>query len=327
MLTYDRRATPALLEALGPGGFAHSLVEYGRSGQYALDLQFRGYAAGSGKGGRHWATLYCGLTKVLDLQYLASRGFRLTAHPTWQVHGWDPAWASYARHGFDSRRWKAVEAYLERAIPAVGPRFLKEGAVQSAINAFGSTDLAVIDREVAVSFSRQSEKDRVCGELERSLLGALEMEGPGWWKSRPTHLGGECDALAIDTEGALVAIEIKPARASASIPWAPVQVRHYADLLGRWAAQDHGAAAEVVDEMMRQRVELGLTSGLARSCARPVRVRPMLAIQRGASRVVLDRLHRVRRRLEETGHDDPPLSVCQVNLVGRLDPLDEGPTR
>ncbi len=41
-LSYDRRVPQELLRALEPGGFAHSLVEFGGSGMWALDLQLRG---------------------------------------------------------------------------------------------------------------------------------------------------------------------------------------------------------------------------------------------------------------------------------------------
>jgi hypothetical protein len=47
------------------------MVECGRAGQFALDLQLRGYAQKTG----HWATLYVGLTKVIDLHYRAKQGF------------------------------------------------------------------------------------------------------------------------------------------------------------------------------------------------------------------------------------------------------------
>jgi hypothetical protein len=36
-LSYDRRVPEELLKALEPGGFAHSLVEFGGSGMWALD--------------------------------------------------------------------------------------------------------------------------------------------------------------------------------------------------------------------------------------------------------------------------------------------------
>lgn len=320
MLSYDRPAPEALLSALRPGGFAHSLVEYGRSGQYALDLQLRGYEQKSGKSGGNWASLYCGLTKVIDLHYLPSRGFRLTVHPTWQTQGWDPIWSGYTKNGFSAAAWKEVEDYLERVIPVVGDRFLREGSVQSAISAFQSRNLTVIDREVAISFSNQAEKKRVTDSLEGPLLAAFEGPGPRWWTGRPATLGGECDALAVDTEGTLLAIEVKPAKASSTIPWSPVQVRQYSNLLARWAEETEDAA-EIVDGMVGQRVELGLATQSAPSCCRPIQVRPIVALQRGVTGKVMDRLHQVQERLVDAGHDDPPLELYQVNLIGRLDPI------
>jgi hypothetical protein len=41
-MSYDRRVPDELLKALEPGGFAHSLAEFGGSGMWALDLQLRG---------------------------------------------------------------------------------------------------------------------------------------------------------------------------------------------------------------------------------------------------------------------------------------------
>src|SRR5258708_6793228 len=89
-LSYDRRVPEQLLSALTAGGWADWLVEYGRAGQFALDLQLRGYAGKQG----HWATLYVGLTKVVDLHYRASKGFRLDAHTTYRqpALGWQEAW-------------------------------------------------------------------------------------------------------------------------------------------------------------------------------------------------------------------------------------------
>ena len=233
MLSYDRRVPDELLSALRSGGWAASLTEYARGGQFSLDLQLRGYA---GKPD-HWATLYVGLTKILDLHWHATRGFRLDAPDAWKHDGWDQRAGSTTRQmGSRPTQWRAVEDYLERAIPAVGSRYLKEGAVQSAISAFRTQDLTVIDREVAISFSNQLEKAKVNKQLTGPLLAALDdPDAPSWWKGRPASLGGECDALAVAADGSLLAIEIKPAKASTTIPWAPVQVRHYANLLTAWA--------------------------------------------------------------------------------------------
>ena len=74
--TFDRRVHPQLMDALDLHGFAHSLAQYGRSGQYGLDLALRANA----KTSESTATLYVGTTKALDVKYLKNKGFRLAVH-------------------------------------------------------------------------------------------------------------------------------------------------------------------------------------------------------------------------------------------------------
>jgi hypothetical protein len=316
-LSYDRRAPQELLDALRPGGWAHSLVEYGRSGQYALDLQLRGYASKP----EHWATLYVGLTKVLDLRHHSTRGFRLDAHPTYCVpkFGWDPAWSNWADARLLSASMPAIEDYLERVVPSIGPRYLREGAVQSAISGFSSTNMVVIDREATVRFSSQKERVAVTSRLAAPLLRATDRSnGAAWWSSRPPTLGTECDALAVDIDGRLLAIEVKPPNATGTIAWSPLQVRQYASLFSEWASTELGSA-EIIQGMVDQRAELGL-AGHAPRVRKPLEVRPMIAIGRRCSSAAMSRLTDVQGRLIEAGLDDPPLAVVSVTLAGRLDP-------
>lgn len=319
VLLYDRRVEPELLDVLKPGGWARSLVEYGRSGQFALDLQLRG----TPKSKACHATLYVGLTKVLDLSWSPSNGFSISAHPTWKQRGkWDERWDGARKRRFSADDWRGVEDYVERAIIAVGPKYLKEGAVQSALSGFRTQDQTVVDREVVVGFSSTSEKQRISSAVARPLLNALRLDrAPAWWKTAPTSLGGECDGLALDRDGSLMAIEVKPRRATGGITWSAVQVRHYATLLARWA-RECSDASMIIDGMVAQRVELGLADPTRATVQRPIVVRPVLAIERGASPAALDRLRQVHDHLRNAGLDDPPLEIYSVNLVGRLDRLD-----
>jgi hypothetical protein len=315
-LSYDRRAPQELMDALRPGGWAHSLVEYGRSGQYALDLQFRGYASKP----EHWATLYVGLTKVLDLRHHPTKGFRLDAHPTYCVprFGWNPAWSKWSEARL-SVSMPAIEDYLERVIPSIGSRYLREGAVQSAISSFASTKMVVIDREATVGFSSQKERVAVTSRLAAPLLQATDRSnGAAWWSSRPLTLGTECDALAVDTDGRLLAIEVKPPNATGTITWSPLQVRQYTSLFSEWVSAEPKAAA-IIQGMADQRAELGLT-GYAPRVWKPLEVRPMIAIGRRCSSPARSRLMEVQGRLIEAGLDVPPLAVMSVTLAGRLDP-------
>lgn len=317
-LSYDRRAPEDLIKALAPGGWAHSLVEYGRAGQFALDLQLRGYA---GKHG-HWATLYVGLTKVIDLHYRPSKGFRLDVHPSYREKwGWSADWESSQSADRLADQWPSVEDYLERVIPSVGARYLKEGAVQSAISGFASQDLVVIDREAAIAFTNQREKTAVTNQLFSPLLRAIDRPNDAaWWKARPTSLGGECDALAVTRDGHLLAIEVKPAKATGTISWAPLQVRHYANLFAEWTRQTDNAS-EIIQGMVDQRVRLGLVEDVRPRIGKRIEVQPVVAIGRGYSDAALARLLEVQQRLADAGLNDPPLQVKSVTLAGRLDPI------
>jgi len=319
VLSYDRHVPDELLSALEPKGWAHSLVEYGRSGQYALDLQLRGYATKSG----HWATLYVGLTKVVDLHYRPSKGFHLDVHPTFQQTklGWQPTWRKPQSAKELAAAWPLVEDYLERAIPTVGVRFLNEGAVQSAISGFATQDMVVIDREATVTFSNQKEKNSITQSLAAPVLAAIECSnGAQWWRSAPTSLGNECDALAVTKDGDLLAIEIKPARATKTIRWSPLQARHYANLFAKWANDDADAPA-ILQRMVDQRVGLGLVEEIRPRIRRPIRVRPVIAIGRGYSKAAINGLIEVQQRLIDAGCNDPPLEIKSVTLAGRLDPV------
>jgi hypothetical protein len=197
VMSYDRRVPEALLAVLRPGGFAHSLVEFGASGMWALDLQLRGLGEVKKQ---HRATLYVGTTKAMDLHLRGGR-FALSASRPYatQANRWDSAWGQPHDAKWLADRWPAVEVYLQRVIEQVvaGGRYVKEGMVQSAIGRFPSAGFTVLDREAVVSFGSQPEKDACIAELSARWLGALHRpDPPAWWKTRPDRLGDECDALA-----------------------------------------------------------------------------------------------------------------------------------
>lgn len=322
-ISYDRTVDEELLNALQEGGWAHSLVKFARAPGYALDLQLRGYAT---KSNETWATLYVGLTKVLDLRFLPNKGFRLRAHASHatRTNGWNNAWdrSWHSAHHLQTE-WKDVDLYLERVVPSVHKNFLREGAVQSAVSGFSSESLLVIDREAAVTFSTDAERKRISTRLARPVLNAVREPGRGrWWSSRPSSLGGECDALAINLDdGSLVAIEIKPRSSTTTIRWSPLQVRHYANLFSEWVHGEGGvgetAAIEVIKKMIAQRKRLGLVgAGVDPKFALPMTVRPLIAIGKGYSDAAYQGLTEVQQRLVEVGLNDPPLEVRSANVVG-----------
>ena len=75
-LRYDRSVSEEFLGHFLPDGFASSLLQYARA-RYPIDFQFRK----DPKTGAQWATLYLGMTAVLNVEDKRAKGVRLTAHP------------------------------------------------------------------------------------------------------------------------------------------------------------------------------------------------------------------------------------------------------
>ena len=108
----------------------------------------------------------------------------------------------------------------------------KEGAVQAAVSVFSAGERVMVDREVALSFKDTSTKTRIFEEITAPYLDVVRTvaEVPG---QHPTSFGGECDLLAVDARGRLLAVEVKPRNVS-SIAWAGIQATIYAELFTRW---------------------------------------------------------------------------------------------
>ncbi len=114
---------------------------------------------------------------------------------------------------------------------------------------------------------------------------------------RPEGLGGECDLLALDDAGNLLAAEVKP-RGTSSIRWAAAQATVHARLLRMWLDEPHppAAARDVIDGMLSQRAHVGLARADSRlTLADDPKVIPMVAVQRGAAQTHLDGWRTVQR--------------------------------
>ena len=117
-IRYDRRVSEEFLANFLAGGFARSLVEYASKARFPVDLQMRH----SPKTGADHASVYVGLTSVLNVEAKPKSKFVLKAHPTWSdgAFGFDPAWSQPAGAEEWPKHWLSVEEYLEKVIPAAG---------------------------------------------------------------------------------------------------------------------------------------------------------------------------------------------------------------
>lgn len=317
--TYDRRVNDALLAALEPNGWAHDLVEYSRSGMWGLDLRLRGRALKD-----HRATLYVGTTKVLDLFVSESGRARLSAANSYRTGdlGWDEAWTRTTEQAELADRWSAVSDYLDQSIARVISQetYLQEGIVQAAIGN-ATSRWTYVDREVALSFADTAEKEAFLAATSRPWVELAERaDRPAWWKL--PGISTECDLLAIDDDGGLVAVEVKPHCASATATaWSPVQARQYADQLQAWLGVAGSEAAQILTEMLQQQARIGtrLSTDVPNvDVDRPVRA--VVAIDARTRPVQRDRMAEVMQHYRESGNG-LRAEVYEVDLIGRLAPV------
>jgi hypothetical protein len=319
-IRYDRRVNPHFLAHFLEGGVAHSLTEYAGKARYPVDLQMRH----NPKTGADHATLYVGLTSVLNVIAKSKPvpDLALGAHETWTngPYGFNAAWRNAASFENWAARWIQVEEYLEKVIPAASVTHGRtEGAVQAAASAFSDGTRVMLDREVTPHFLDTPVKKSVVGPISAGLAAALARTKPIPGKP-PTSFGTECDLLALDREGRLLAVEVKPN--VSSLVWTPAQATMYARVLQAWVDDDSDNSPgwrAVVTGMLEQRRQLGLAPRFTAELPDQPVVVPVIAVQRGASSELVSRLWKVQRALLDEGVRDPSLEVYQVSLSGRLD--------
>jgi hypothetical protein len=302
---YDRTVTQALREALASGGVFAFLVETVRQ-QHLADLQLRGYPAQK----TCWATMYCGLTKVIDV-YENSGEFWLKgkiADPSW-----DPAWGTRRPPSQWTKESKRVASYVDSALRGVPARFTNEGALQAMLCTRAGDLFSVIDREAVIGFRTIDERAAMYASLQHPLAAACPPDSENAWFAPPSF-GGELDLLAVDRAGRLLVIEVKPGSSTRGIAWAPLQASFYAALFRAWADEAEEHARDVLESMLSQRIELGISSDPPRPLAYPLDIVPVVAIGGPPrSRAALPRLRVVQSALLASGAGWPNLEIWQVH--------------
>jgi len=318
-INYDRRAPEELLVALAPKGFAHSLVLYGRSGMWGLDLQLRSLSPKPGR----WATLYVGTTKAIDLHVDPTGRFKVSSALSYRkAHSWNDSWSKWQDAESLAASWTEIAQYIDQVINTVilQGKHLKEGVVQSAVSRRGGK-FTMLDREGVLGFANQAEKDRTLRRICEPWLKAAERrDPPNWWNgSKPSKQSTECDIVALTHTGQLVTIEVKPASAPASsIAWSPVQARQYADQFQAWINQDPKEAVSILADRLEQQRRIGMRSERSVPILDPSRpVKPIVAVDRRWSIVARKRMRVVVDHYEGVGK---PLEVevLEIDLIGRL---------
>ncbi len=321
-IRYDRRLSPQFLQHFTPDGGLASLPAYAKSGLFPIDLRFRTNA----KTGAEHASLYVGLASVLDVHHSKAGKLKLTAHSTHRANGkFDAAWAKPMTLDELAAVWPAVELYLDRIIPiATKTHGGKEGAVQAAVASHRSTERVIVDREVTPSFRDTTTKQKVMSDCQQPILNLLENSDLGFG-AVPVRLGNECDALAVDSAGRILAVEIKPIGVG-SIAWVAAQAVMYARILQHWVdaeAPDGHRPADVLTGMLAQRQDVRLAPASDITIAAESRVVPVVALQRGASPEMIRRMCAVRDELAKVDLGVGEVEIYEVNLLGEWIRLDE----
>ena len=318
-IRYDRRVSEQFLGNFLRGGVAHSLVDMARKAAYPIDLQFRM----NPKTSAEHATLYTGLTAVLNVVGDKKGHLKLSAHKTWSEtrnYGFRAEWLKGATADEWRSQWPAVELYLERVIPsATKSHGLTEGAVQSAVSSHKGKKRVMLDREVTPHFRDARFKENVLKDCRTPILEVLHAEDFEAGKP-PAKLGAECDLLALESDGRILAVEVKP-WAGGSIAWVPAQALMYARVLQRWIDADGELSRDVLLGMLDQRQRVGLCSKLSVKLPDQLRVTPVVALQRGASETSLARMMRVHRALSKRA-ELPLVEIYEVSITGQMRRLD-----
>jgi hypothetical protein len=308
-LYYDRRVSETLLTELSQGGALRFLVECARAST-VVDLQLRA----TPKSTSCRATLYVGLTKVLDVHEQGSQ-FRFSAYTKARhTAGFRPEWAAWVQRDALVSLAPAVRRYAEGAIGAVADRYLnQEGRVQGALCSDLFEGFAVFDREAVVGYSTTDERKQVTSELFKPYAERIKsIDLP----SRPKSLGTKADVMALDPEGRVLVIEVKPGRELTAIAWSPVQVAFYKALFATWRDAAGAIASRPVEGMLEQRLRLGLVRA-SYPVSPAFQLVPVVAIGTPLHRLARGRLDRALAGLVSDPRTNPgPFELWEIDLTG-----------
>jgi hypothetical protein len=282
-LLFDRRAGVQLVGALKPSGALHQFVDLVRDQDHsaALDLQFRA----NPNTGESAATLYVGLTKAIDLKVNGTGSMFCAAlqpkfGPASATDWRPPVWAQWTPIETMGEVADSLLAFTKATIEdAPKSHIASEGGMQAILSNTASEDFVVIDRESQFHFPSTEIKKAVLREEGAEIaqaLAAIFNRGEPW--AREKSFGGELDALAMDKDGRLLIIEVKPGWETGPLGRTPGQVGLYRRLFARWTAQDPALAREVLEGMLDQRAEAGLLSRSAWGLADPIDLSPVIAV-------------------------------------------------
>ena len=245
-LPYDRAPSEELRRALSDGMLSPLLALQGRKLHGCeLDVHLR---VGDE------VHVYCGLTRPIGVRYRPT-GVQVTAAASYTRQACARPLFGHWRHDRAEAPAfaQALSTYLDGV--KVASRWTDgEGRVQSDWSQVVEPWIP-FDREAVLAYASTAEQNegREFEQVRRAHERIEELRRSRRW-AQLTQPGGEVDQLAVDTDGALVIIELKDASKSGAY-YAPLQLLQYV-----WEWHEAFTAVRAgLQSLVDARVELGLT--------------------------------------------------------------------
>ncbi len=279
---FDRSIPESLLALLRPGGrLAGLTARVARDQGETLDLHLR--ADSKKRGAEGWVTLYVGLTKAFDLHGRRDGAIRVEPQPS---HGpveeaHDRGWTRWipAEHVDSDAFLRWADAMIGAGLAESAAKIENEGAVQARVSMGVTEWFSAIDRETMFAFKSEASRTaglaRVGGRLDPAARRVRD-ENAAWPRAggKPAR---KLDVLAVDADGRVLVIEVKPGHQTGTLAWTPYQVAQYVAQCRAWADGEPRASG-ILNKMLSQRETLGLLEPPGRRVAAPVELVPVIAV-------------------------------------------------
>ncbi len=328
---FDRRVPDELMRVLRPEGPFSWVTELARqpisANSAPLDLGLR--ASPKTRDAGH-ATLYLGTTQVLGVHVRGDGLFRLSPHQRGRLfkdvtRPFDDGWRKWQSLDPLTAKMKAIREHVDSAIVVAPAGRQFEGRYQAALSKATDAGFTLVDREVVFAFASETDKLGRKQELRLPLVQAQDaLAALHRWAVRRFPPGDKVDALAVDGDGRLLAIEVKPGTKTRGLAVTPIQVAMYVRLVRAWIDADKVFGRAVLEGMAQQRAALGLGSTEAPRLRDPIEIVPVIAVGTPISnpRHARPRFGIVRKALCESGEPLTGLQLWAIDISGDISMTD-----